>query len=278
MTLDEIIDHAIVEDIHDGDHTSLSCIPSDARRSARLLVKAEGILAGVAVAQKVFSRFDPSLELQVFMVDGAFIKLGDVAFVVSGSARSILQAERLVLNIMQRMSAIATLTRRYVDAVVHTKARILDTRKTTPNFRLLEKQAVVIGGGMNHRFGLYDMLMIKDNHHDFCGGISQAIGRARAYLAEKNLEHLKIELEVRNFRELDEALAFGQIDRIMLDNFGIKEMRQAVQIVAGRVETEASGGITLETVREVAETGVDYISVGALTHSAGSLDLSLKAL
>lgn len=272
-----LIDLAFAEDIGDGDHTTLCSIPASAQGKARLLIKEEGILAGVEVAKEVFHKFDSSLQIEEFIADGAHVKPGDVAFVVSGKVQSLLQTERLVLNIMQRMSGIATVTNRYVKLLEGTKANVLDTRKTTPGMRMLEKEAVKIGGGVNHRIGLFDMILLKDNHVDFAGGIEKAIRGAHNYLKEKN-KSLKIEIEVRNFDELNQALAVGGIDRIMLDNFTPEKTREAVKIVNGRVELESSGGITFETIRQYAETGVDYISVGALTHSVKSLDMSLKAM
>ncbi len=275
--IEQFINRAFAEDVGDGDHSALACLPPDAYKKARLLVKENGVLAGVALAQQIFKQIDPNLSVQLLLNDGATINKGDIAFTVEGAARSILTAERLVLNCMQRMSGVATLTQQYVKAVSGTKAVVLDTRKTTPNFRYFEKWAVRIGGGQNHRFGLYDMIMIKDNHHDFCGGITNAVLKTQKYLKDTG-KTLRIELEVRNLQELDEALAVGQIDRIMLDNFDVPTLAQAIQIIDHRYETEASGGITLNTIRAVAETGVDFISVGALTHSYKSLDLSLKAV
>jgi nicotinate-nucleotide pyrophosphorylase (carboxylating) len=274
---DRLIELAFAEDIGDGDHTTLCSIPDSAMGKARLLIKEEGVLAGVEVAETVFNKFDPQLHMDIFIRDGSVVKPGDVAFTVEGKVRSLLQTERLVLNLMQRMSGIATTTRKYVNLLHGTKARVLDTRKTTPGMRMLEKQAVKIGGGENHRIGLFDMILLKDNHIDFAGGIENAITRAQAYLKEKN-KKLKIEVEVRNLDELRQALAVGGVDRIMLDNFSIENTREAVKIVDGRVEIESSGGITEKTIRSYAECGVDYISVGALTHSVKSLDMSLKAL
>ena len=273
---DRLIELAFAEDIGDGDHTTLCSIPETATGKARLLIKEEGILAGVEVAKAVFHKFDPDLSVEVFINDGARVKPGDVAFVVSGKVQSLLQTERLMLNIMQRMSGIATTTHNYVKLLEGTKAKVLDTRKTTPGMRMLEKAAVKIGGGENHRIGLFDMILLKDNHVDFAGGIENAIRGAQQYLKEKN-KQLKIEIEVRNFDELNEVLAVGGVDRIMLDNFTPEQTREAVKLVNGRVELESSGGITFETIRRYAETGVDYISVGALTHSVKSLDMSLKA-
>ena len=273
---DRLIELAFAEDIGDGDHTTLCSIPETATGKARLLIKEEGVLAGVEVAKAVFHKFDPDLSVEVFINDGARVKPGDVAFVVSGKVQSLLQTERLMLNIMQRMSGIATTTHNYVKLLEGTKAKVLDTRKTTPGMRMLEKAAVKIGGGENHRIGLFDMILLKDNHVDFAGGIENAIRGAQQYLKEKN-KQLKIEIEVRNFDELNEVLAVGGVDRIMLDNFTPEQTREAVKLVNGRVELESSGGITFETIRRYAETGVDYISVGALTHSVKSLDMSLKA-
>ncbi|MDR0333448.1 MAG: carboxylating nicotinate-nucleotide diphosphorylase [Dysgonamonadaceae bacterium] len=275
--INNLIDLGFAEDIGDGDHTTLCSIPETATGQSRLLIKEEGILAGVEVAKEVFRKFDADLTVEIFINDGAYVKPGDVAFIVSGRVQSILQTERLVLNIMQRMSGIATITNKYVKLLEGTKAKVLDTRKTTPGMRMLEKEAVRIGGGVNHRIGLFDMILLKDNHVDFTGGIENAINSAHRYLKEKN-KQLKIEIEVRNFDELREVLRIGGIDRIMLDNFTPKQTREAVQIVNGRVELESSGGITIDTIRNYAETGVDYISVGALTHSVKSLDMSLKAI
>ncbi len=274
---DKLIELAFAEDIGDGDHTTLCSIPETATGSARLLIKEEGILAGVEIAKEVFWKFDESLKIEIFIGDGSRVKPGDVAFVVSGKVQSLLQTERLVLNIMQRMSGIATVTHKYVKLLEGTKAKVLDTRKTTPGMRMLEKQAVKIGGGENHRIGLFDMILLKDNHVDFAGGIENAIRGAQKYLKEKN-KNLKIEVEVRNFDELNEALRVGGVDRIMLDNFTPEKTREAVKIVDGRVEIESSGGITYDTIRSYAECGVDCISVGALTHSVKSLDMSLKAI
>lgn len=274
--IDELLDLAFAEDIGDGDHTTLCCIPADEMGKQHLLVKEEGILAGVEIAKKVFHKFDPELKMTVFINDGAHVKPGDVAFVVEGRVRSLLQTERLMLNIMQRMSGIATMTNKYVERLKGTKTHVLDTRKTTPGLRMLEKQAVKIGGGMNHRIGLFDMILLKDNHIDFCGGITNAITRCHEYLKEKGLD-LKIEIEVRNFDELAEAMNCGGINRIMLDNFSVADTKKAVDIVGGKFETESSGGITFDTIRDYAECGVDFISVGALTHSVKGLDMSFKA-
>jgi nicotinate-nucleotide pyrophosphorylase (carboxylating) len=275
--LELIIERAFSEDVRDGDHTSLACIGPQPRGTARLLVKEEGILAGVEVARAVFEYCDKDLEMEVFLNDGNPVAAGDVAFLVRGSALSILTAERIALNLMQRMSGIASQTARYVRAVQGTRARVIDTRKTTPGIRMLEKWAVRIGGGGNHRMGLYDMIMIKDNHIDFCGGITRAIHAVRDYLEEHG-KSLPVEIETRNMEEVREVLACGGVDRIMLDNFTPAKLREAVEVIDGRYETEASGGITLETIRSYAESGVDYISSGALTHSAVALDMSLKAV
>ena len=267
----------LAEDIGDGDHTTLCCIPADAVGRSRLIVKDTGIIAGIEVAKKVFEIFDNELIITQYMHDGDEVKPKDIAFDVEGKVRSLLQTERLMLNIMQRMSGIATRTREYVKLLEGTRTRILDTRKTTPGLRMLEKEAVLIGGGCNHRIGLYDMILLKDNHIDFAGGISQAIDRANKYLKDNN-KNLKIEIEVRNFDELNEVLALGNVNRIMLDNFSVADTRKAVEIIGGRFETESSGGITETTIREYALAGVDYISVGALTHSIKSLDMSFKAI
>ena len=274
--VDKLIDLAFAEDIGDGDHTTLCCIPEDAMGRSHLLIKEDGVLAGVEVAKEVFRRFDPELKVEVLMEDGTRVKKGDIAMIVSGRVRSLLQTERLMLNIMQRMSGIATTTSRYVERLKGTKTRVLDTRKTTPGLRMLEKAAVKIGGGCNHRIGLFDMILLKDNHVDFAGGISNAINRCHEYLEKNNLK-LKIEIEVRNFEELQQALDCGGIDRIMLDNFTPADTKKAVDIIAGRYETESSGGITFDTLRDYAECGVDFISVGALTHSVKGLDMSFKA-
>lgn len=274
---DKLIDLAFAEDIGDGDHTTLCCIPEDAMGKSHLLIKEEGVLAGVEVAKKVFDAFDKTMQVEVLIEDGAHVKPGDIAMVVTGKVRSLLQTERLMLNIMQRMSGIATQTAKYVKLLEGTKTHVLDTRKTTPGLRMLEKQAVKIGGGMNHRIGLFDMILLKDNHIDFAGGITNAIDRCHAYLKEKGL-YLKIEIEVRNFDELQQVLDHGGVNRIMLDNFTVPDTKRAVDIIAGRYETESSGGITFETIRGYAEQGVDYISVGALTHSVKGLDMSFKAV
>ena len=273
---DRLIDLAFAEDIGDGDHTTLCCIPETAMGKSHLLIKEDGILAGVEVAKRVFARFDPEMKVEVLIGDGAHVRKGDIAMVVSGKVRSLLQTERLMLNIMQRMSGIATMTNKYVGRLKGTNTHVLDTRKTTPGMRMLEKQAVKIGGGMNHRIGLFDMILLKDNHIDFAGGIANAINRCHEYLREKGLD-LKIEIEVRNFDELRQAMECGGINRIMLDNFSVADTRKAVEMVAGRFETESSGGITFDTIRDYAECGVDFISVGALTHSVKGLDMSFKA-
>ena len=275
--LDELIKLWFAEDIGDGDHTTLSSIPADAMGKQQLIIKEEGIVAGIEVAKRVFAAFDPELKMTQYLHDGDHVKPGDIAFVVEGRTQSLLQTERLMLNIMQRMSGVATRTAEYVKLVEGTKCRVLDTRKTTPGLRMLEKEAVPYTGGCNHRIGLFDMILLKDNHVDFAGGISNAIRRAQEYLKEKG-KNLKIEIEVRSFDELNEALATGGIDRIMLDNFSPADTRRAVEIIGGRVEVESSGGITYDTLREYAECGVDVISVGALTHSVKSLDMSFKAV
>ncbi len=273
---DRLIDLAFAEDIGDGDHTTLCCIPEDAMGKSHLLIKEDGILAGVEVAKEVFSRFDPEMRVEVLMGDGTAVKKGDVAMVVEGRVRSLLQTERLMLNIMQRMSGIATMTSKYVKRLEGTGTRVLDTRKTTPGMRMLEKQAVKIGGGCNHRIGLFDMILLKDNHVDFAGGIANAINRCHEYLDKKGLK-LKIEIEVRNFDELSQVIERGGVDRIMLDNFSVADTKKAVETIAHRYETESSGGITFDTIRDYAECGVDFISVGALTHSVKGLDMSFKA-
>lgn len=273
--IDDLIALAFAEDVGDGDHTTLSTIPADEMGRQQLIVKEEGILAGVEMARRVFNYFDPELKMTVFINDGTRVKPGDIAFVVEGRVRSLLQTERTMLNIMQRMSGIATMTAKYQDRLAGLKTKVLDTRKTTPGMRLIEKEAVKIGGGENHRIGLFDMILIKDNHVDFAGGIPQAVAAAKKYCKETGRD-LKIEVEVRNTDEIDQALAAG-IDRIMLDNFTPERTREAVARIAGRVEIESSGGITLDTLRQYGECGVDYISVGALTHSVKGLDLSFKA-
>ena len=277
MELAEFIATALREDIGDGDHSSLASVPQEAQGKAQLLVKEDGVLAGVRVAREVFKQVDPELNFEVSIEDGEKIKVGDVVGIVSGRAQSILKAERLVLNLMQRMSGIATQTRTIVDILEGTSAKVLDTRKTTPVLRALEKEAVRLGGGYNHRFGLYDMVMLKDNHLDYAGGIAPALESTRRYLTE-NSKDLKIEVEARDLQEVQEILDAGGADRIMLDNFNYADTKTAVALIGDRCETESSGGITMETIRPYAECGVDYISVGALTHSVKSLDLSLKAL
>ena len=276
MTVDEFIRNAIEEDVGEADHTSNACVPADSREQARLIVKEDGVLAGVELAEQIFLKIDPSLKMRDVMTDGSRVSAGDIGFVVVGPARSILKAERLVLNCMQRMSGIATQTAKVVDALEGTGVKVLDTRKTTPGIRFMEKWAVRLGGGVNHRLGLHDMVMIKDNHVDYAGGIAEAIRKTREYLEENRLS-LIVEIEVRNLQELDQVLKTGDIDRILLDNFSFEDLREGVKRIAGKYETEASGGITIKTAREYAECGVDYISMGALTHSVKSLDLSLKA-
>ena len=274
--IDRLIDLSFAEDIGDGDHTTLCCIPADAMGNSHLLIKEDGILAGVEIAKMVFHRFDPTMQVEVLIHDGAKVSKGDIAMVVTGKVQSLLQTERLMLNIMQRMSGIATMTHRYVERIAGTGAHVLDTRKTTPGMRMLEKQAVKIGGGVNHRIGLFDMILLKDNHVDFAGGIANAINRCHEYLQKKNL-NLKIEIEVRNFDELQQVLDCGGVDRIMLDNFSVPDTKKAVDIIGHRYEVESSGNITIDTIRDYAEQGVDYISVGALTHSVKGLDMSFKA-
>ena len=271
-----LIELAFAEDIGDGDHTTLCCIPEDAVGKSKLLIKEEGVLAGIEIAKKVFHAFDETMQVEVLINDGEEVAPGDVAMIVTGKVRSLLQTERLMLNIMQRMSGIATMTRRYVQRLEGTKTRVLDTRKTTPGMRILEKQAVKIGGGVNHRIGLFDMILLKDNHVDFSGGISNAISRCHQYLKDKG-KSLKIEIEVRNFEELQQVLDHGGVHRIMLDNFSVEDTRKAVEMIAGKYETESSGGITIGTIRDYAGCGVDFVSVGALTHSVKGLDMSFKA-
>lgn len=273
--IDDLLTLAFAEDVGDGDHTTLSTIPADEMGAQRLIVKEEGILAGVDIARKVFDKFDPELKMTVYIEDGAHVKPGDIAFKVEGRVRSLLQTERIMLNIMQRMSGIATTTARYQKLLDGLKTKVLDTRKTTPGMRMLEKEAVRIGGGCNHRIGLFDMILIKDNHVDFAGGIPQAVQAAKDY-CKANGKNLKIEVEVRNTDEIKQALAAG-VDRIMLDNFTPERTREAVELINGRTEIESSGGITIDTLREYGECGVDYISVGALTHSVKGLDMSFKA-
>jgi nicotinate-nucleotide pyrophosphorylase (carboxylating) len=280
MTEDELIDGmlniAFAEDIGDGDHTTLCCIPAEEQGKMKLLVKEEGILAGVDMALRVFHKFDPMLKVNVLLHDGTPVKPGDIAFYVEGKTQSLLQTERLVLNLMQRMSGIATMTHKYVEELKGLHTRVLDTRKTTPGLRIIEKQAVKIGGGVNHRIGLFDMILLKDNHIDFAGGIANAINKAHEYLKAKGKD-LKIEIEVRDMNELEQVMKIGGVNRIMLDNFSTEQTKEAVKRIGGKYETESSGGITFKTLRSYAECGVDYISVGALTHSVKGLDMSLKA-
>jgi nicotinate-nucleotide pyrophosphorylase (carboxylating) len=275
--LRELILRSLAEDIGDGDHSSMACIPSHAAGRAKLLIKEKGILAGAEVARKTFALADKKLKTELILHDGAEIVPGDIAFFVSGSQRSILKTERLILNIMQRMSGIATSTREYAEKLQGLRTKILDTRKTTPGFRLLEKEAVRIGGGTNHRMGLYDMIMLKDNHIDYAGGIEKAILRTKEYLKKNNL-NLRVEIEARSIADVRKIMSVGLVDRIMLDNFSIKDTLTAVKVIDGKCETESSGGITLETIRSYGECGVDFISVGALTHHIKSLDMSLKAV
>jgi len=277
MIIDEIIERALEEDLGDGDFTSLATIPENACGKAQLLIKEDGILAGVEIAKKIFQKVDKNIKFRILLKDGTKVKKGNIAFTVEGKSISILSAERLALNFMQRLSGIATATDKIVSQLNGLKTKVLDTRKTTPNLRLLEKEAVRIGGGENHRMGLYDMIMIKDNHVDFAGGIKQAINAAKNYL-KKNNKNLKIEIEVRNFDELNQVIECGGVDRIMLDNFSQQDLNKAVKIIDGRYETEASGGIIIDNIRKFAESGVDFISVGALTHHNKSLDMSLKAI
>ena len=275
--IDDLIKLAFAEDIGDGDHTTLCCIPETAMGKSQLIIKEDGVLAGVEMAKRIFHDFDPELKMTVFIQDGAEVKKGDIAFVVEGKIQSLLQTERLMLNVMQRMSGVATRTAQYVKMLEGTKTRVLDTRKTTPGLRLLEKEAVKLGGGCNHRIGLYDMILLKDNHVDFAGGIDKAINRAKDYCKTKG-KNLKIEIEVRNFDEIRQVMSVGGVDRIMLDNFSPADTKKAVELIGGKYETESSGGITFDTLREYAECGVDFISVGALTHSVKSLDMSFKAV
>ena len=270
------IDHSFSEDKGDGDHTTLCCIPDDAMGKSQLIIKETGILAGIRIAKEVFHRFDASMQVQVLIEDGSRVKTGDDAMIVTGKVRSLLQTERLMLNIMQRMSGIATMTAKYVDRLKGTNTRVLDTRKTTPGMRMLEKEAVKIGGGVNHRIGLFDMILLKDNHIDFAGGIANALDRCAEYQREKGL-HLKVEIEVRSFADIRQVLTPGGVVRIKIDNFSVEDTRKAVEMINHRYETESSGGITIDTLRDYAECGVDYISVGALTHSVAGLDMSFKA-
>lgn len=275
--VDEFIENAIREDVGDGDHTSLAIIPESAIGKAHLLIKDEGIIAGVELAKKIFLKFDPSVKFDIFIQDGTHVKHSDVAFVVQGKVLTILQCERLVLNIMQRMSGVATQTSKYVAKLQGLKTKVLDTRKTTPGMRLLDKWAVKLGGGENHRIGLYDMILIKDNHIDFAGGIEKAIQSAKDYLNKKQKD-LKIEVEARSLDDICRIMAVGGVHRIMLDNFDLETTRKAVKLIGDKYETESSGGITIDTLRDYAKCGVDYISVGALTHQIQSLDMSLKAI
>ena len=275
--VDDLIKIAIAEDLGDGDHTSLSTIPADAQGKARLIIKQDGILAGINVALEIFKIIDKDIKVDLLLNDGAKVKKGDIAFTVSGRVISILQAERLVLNFMQRLSGVATQTHIYAEKIADLKTKVLDTRKTTPGMRLLEKEAVKIGGGLNHRIGLFDMILIKDNHVDFAGGIKNAILAAQNYCKAKG-KNLDIEIETRNFDEIRQVLEIGGVRRIMLDNFNVEDTKKAVELIGGRFETESSGGITLENLRDYALAGVDFISVGALTHQIKSLDMSLKAM
>ena len=275
--IDALLDLAFAEDLGDGDHTTLSTIPADAMGRSRLIIKEKGILAGVDIAEKVLHKVDPSIKMEVFIHDGAEVNPGDVAFTAEGPVRSLLVAERTMLNIMQRMSGVATMTRRYQDQLDGLHTRVLDTRKTTPGMRMLEKEAVRIGGGTNHRIGLFDMILIKDNHEDFAGGIEQAVARAKEYCKANGKEDLKIEVECRSLDDIRKVLEIGGVDRIMFDNFTPELTKDAVALVGGKVETESSGGITFDTLRAYGETGVDFISVGALTHSVKGLDMSFKA-
>lgn len=273
---DRLIDLAFSEDIGDGDHTTLCCIPEDAMGKSRLLIKEEGILAGMRIAKEIFHRFDATMQVEQLMEDGTHVKPGDVPMIVTGKVRSLLQTERLMLNVMQRMSGIATMTNKYVERLKGTNTRVLDTRKTTPGMRMLEKEAVKIGGGCNHRIGLFDMILLKDNHIDFAGGIANALDRCAAYQKEKGL-NLKVEIECRSFDEINQVMAHSGADRIMLDNFSVEDTKKAVELIDHKFETESSGGITYDTLRDYAECGVDFISVGALTHSVKGLDMSFKA-
>lgn len=275
--LKEFTERSLAEDVQEGDHTSLSTIPEEVVEEAVFLAKEQGVLAGGEVAREMWAVIDPEIECSVFIKDGQEVQAGDEIMRIKGSAHSILKGERLILNVMQRMSGISSKTKRYVDKIRHTGAKVLDTRKTTPLLRPLEKKAVELGGGKNHRFGLYDMILIKDNHVDYAGGIKEALSKTYAYLGSKKMI-IPVEIEVRDFVELEEVLAFGRVDRIMLDNFTPEQVKKAVQKIRGKHETEASGGITLETIKAYAEAGVNFISVGDLTHSVKSLDISLKAI
>jgi len=275
--IDELISLALREDIGDGDHTTLSCIPTTLQGKAQLIIKQDGVLCGVEVAKRVFEMFDPSMKITVFIEDGSQVKKGDIAFIVEGPSVSILQCERLTLNFMQRLSGVATQTKMYVDLLKGTNTKILDTRKTTPGMRLLEKYAVKMGGGENHRIGLYDMILIKDNHIDFAGGVVAALDKTNAYLKEKTKD-LKIVIEARTMDDISKIIAYGGVFRILIDNFTPEQTKDAIKLIDGKCKTESSGGITFETIRAYAEAGVDYISVGALTHQIRSLDMSLKAV
>lgn len=275
--IDALLDLAFAEDVGDGDHTTLSTIPADAMGRSKLLIKENGILAGVEIAQKILHKVDSGIKTTIYMEDGAEVKPGDVAFIAEGPVRSLLVAERTMLNVMQRMSGVATMTHKYQDRLKGLHTKVLDTRKTTPGMRMLEKEAVRIGGGKNHRIGLFDMILIKDNHEDFAGGLENAVRRAKEYCKANGKEDLKIEVECRSLDDIRKTLEIGGVDRIMFDNFTPEMTREAVALVGGKVETESSGGITLETLREYGETGVDFISVGALTHSVKGLDMSFKA-
>jgi len=276
MDFEQFINLALEEDIRDGDHSTLACIPEDARDSAVLKIKEDGVLAGIDVAQRIFKQVQADCTFEIFKQDGARVKKGDEGFIVHAKTRTLLSTERLVLNIMQRMSGIASMTAKYSDKISSYDTKVLDTRKTTPNFRWFEKEAVRIGGGFNHRMGLYDMVMLKDNHIDFCGGIEKALDKTAEYLKEKEL-NIKVEIETRNLDDVKRVLAHGKADRIMLDNFSPKEIKEALKLINGQIETEASGGIEIDTIEQYAKTGVDYISVGAIIHHATSMDISLKA-
>lgn len=276
--IDELIDLAFAEDIGDGDHTTFSTIPQNAEGTARLLIKEEGIVAGVEVAKKVLRRLDDKVEIEQFIADGNLVHPGDVVFMAKGKTRALLMAERTLLNIMQRMSGVATVTARYQKELEGLHTKVLDTRKTTPGMRMLEKEAVLLGGGKNHRIGLFDMILIKDNHVDFAGGLENAINSAKNYRKQNGKEHLKIEVEVRTLDDIRKVMKIGGVDRIMFDNFTPEQTRMGVELVNGAMETESSGGITLDTLREYGEAGVDFISVGALTHSTKGLDMSFKAV
>jgi|SRR6056297_447445 len=273
----DFIKYALAEDIGDGDHSSLACIPKKKKGKSQLIIKDDGVLAGIDIGQKIFQAIDSKTNLDVKIIDGQAIKKGDIALIVEGKIQSLLMAERIVLNVMQRMSGIATSTNQYAEKIKDLKTQILDTRKTTPGFRYFEKKAVELGGGVNHRMGLYDMIMLKDNHIDFAGGVEKAIRKVHKYL-QKNQKMLKIEVEARSLDEVKEIIGVGGVDRIMLDNFSLEETREAVKLINGQFETESSGGITHETIRDYAKCGVDFVSVGALTHQIKSLDMSLKAI